>query len=77
MSTIIVRDIKGYSANNYNIKVSQNNILDIQSEMILPKWDSSTRPNIPEVGMIGYNTESGNFEVYDGDIWGSSTPQLP
>lgn len=75
MSTIIVRDIRGYAASDYTIDVVTNHTLNIESEMVLPRWQTTSRPSRPETGMIGYNTQSGNFEVYDGTIWATSTPQ--
>lgn len=70
MSTLVVRDIQGYASNKYEVKIPSGNILDIISNLQLPTWNNdSSRPSIPERGMVGYNITSGALEIYDGSQW--------
>lgn len=70
MSTLIVRDIQGYSANNFEINITSDSILDVVSELKIPTWNNSNlRPSTPEIGMIGFNIFDGAFEIYDGTKW--------
>jgi hypothetical protein len=39
------------------------------SRFKLPIWTDGTRPASPEVGLIGFNTESKVTEIYDGTEW--------
>ena len=34
-----------------------------------PAGTTAERPNTPEVGMMRFNTDEGQFEVYDGTEW--------
>lgn len=70
MSTINLRDIQGYSSHNFEINISSGSVLDIISELKLPSWfNSSSRPQNPEVGMVGFNVSDSSLEIYDGTDW--------
>lgn len=35
----------------------------------LPVWTTDGRPETPELGMVGINSDSGHMEFYDGSSW--------
>lgn len=37
--------------------------------MLIPAGTTSQRPVSPEIGDFRYNTDEGNFEVWDGGGW--------
>jgi hypothetical protein len=69
MSILSVHDLQGISAYNNKIRVPSGHQLDVDGALKLPTWTDSTRPAAPEVGLVGYNTESGRTELYDGEDW--------
>lgn len=46
----------------------------------LPVWTISTRPNLPEIGLMGFNSENSKIELWNGVEWSSTslsfTPNL-
>jgi hypothetical protein len=56
-------------------------ILDGTNGETLPSWTTATRPASPAVGQMGYNTTTGNFDVYTSAGWSSmlssTTSQSP
>lgn len=77
MSTLVVRDIQGTSKYNNTVRIPANNNIetygnvDLKLTMIIPVWQSNTRPSSVEVGLIGYNKATKKLEVWIGTEWGS------
>ena len=40
-----------------------------ENSMVVPKGPQASRPFFAEEGLIRYNTDEGNFEVYQGSQW--------
>jgi hypothetical protein len=47
------------------IDFRQSNIVNL----VMQKWTSTTRPNSPAEGQIGYNTDTKRLEYWDGTTW--------
>jgi hypothetical protein len=46
-------------------------IVDGTNGGFFPSWTTATRPASPAVGQMGYNTTTGQFDVYDATGWSS------
>ena len=44
------------------------------SGVVIPTGSSAQRPDIPNFGMIRYNTDSGLVEFFNGSIWDGLSP---
>ena len=47
------------------------------SALKIQTWTSSTRPDDPVEGVFGFNSETGQFEYFDGSGWQDLTVTLP
>lgn len=77
MSTLNVHDIQGFSTYGNNVRLPNGHQLQIEGNLKLPSWTTSTRPSSPEVGQIGFNSELARYEGYDGNDWVGITDQRP
>ena len=71
-----MRLIKAQSTNLRNIygkgvkyDVNDQVIVDSQVGMLVPKGNTSHRPQTPENGYVRYNTSQNQFEVYQSGAW--------
>ena len=72
MSTLQVRNIQGLSNFSNEVSLPSGHTLRINGNLDVPTWNNSTRPNNPNTGFIGYNTEEEALEVYNGTEWQSA-----
>ena len=63
MSTISVHDVQGFSTYNNTVRIPNGHKLDIAGDLVLPVHTTSTRPS-GELGAIGFNSQTGELEVY-------------
>ena len=63
MSTISVHDIQGFSTYSNTVRIPNGHKLDIAGDLKIPSHTTSGRPTA-EVGAIGFNTTTGELEVY-------------
>lgn len=83
MSILTLRDIQGLSAFQNTVRIPENHNLETFGNLIsngkleannslkIPVWSTETRPIVPEIGLIGYNTSEDvkAVEIYDGEEW--------
>ena len=72
MSTLQVRNIQGLSNFSNEVTLPNGHVLRINGNLDVPVWNNSTRPNSPNTGFIGYNTEEEALEIYNGTEWQSA-----
>ena len=63
MSTISVHDIQGFSTYSNTVRIPNGHKLDIAGDLKVPSHTTSGRPSA-EVGAFGFNTTTGELEVY-------------
>ena len=63
MSVISVHDVQGFSTYNNTVRIPNGHKLDIAGDLVLPVHTTSTRPTA-ELGAIGFNSQTGELEVY-------------
>ena len=71
MSILSIHDLQGITAFSNKIRVPSGHSLQVEGTLKLPVWTNSTRPSSPEVGMLGYNSESKITEIWTGIEWGN------
>jgi len=57
----------GYLVKNRRLQSGSNGI-------VIPTGNSAQRPDIPNFGMIRFNTDSGLVEFFNGNIWDGLSP---
>lgn len=62
---------RGINADTKGINVDSLGLIDLNTDkaVIVPKGDQNARPFTPEEGMLRYNTDETNFEVYQNSEW--------
>lgn len=66
MSTLRLSEIQGTAQ---TITIPSGHQLVVQGNFKVPIWTNAARPNVPQQGFIGYNSEEEVFEVYNGTEW--------
>lgn len=61
-----LRNIKG---NGVKFDVNDQVIVDSTNTMLIPKGTTAERPSVPENGQLRFNTDDGEFEVYQNNAW--------
>ncbi len=62
---------RGINADTKGVNVDSLGLIDMNtsSAMIIPKGSQANRPFTPQEGMLRYNTDVTNFEVYQDSEW--------
>jgi len=62
---------RGINADTKGVNVDSLGLIDLNTDkaVIVPKGDQNARPFTPEEGMLRYNTDETNFEVYQNSEW--------
>ncbi len=68
MSTLSIHDIQGLSAFNNTVRVPVGHKLEVAENLKIPVHTNSTRPT-GAIGTLGFNSEGGELEIYDGTSW--------
>ena len=68
MSTLSIHDIQGISAFNNTVRVPVGHKLEVAENLKIPVHTNSTRPT-GAIGTLGFNSEGGELEIYDGTSW--------
>lgn len=71
MSILSLRDIQGIATYNNKVRIPLGHQLSFDGNLKVPIWTTSTRPQSPDIGLIGYNTTDKVLEIYNGTEWGS------
>lgn len=61
-----LRNIKG---NGVKYDVNDQVIMDSTNTLLIPKGSTAERPSVPENGHLRFNTDDGEFEVYQNNEW--------
>lgn len=61
------RNVLGSNGVNYDIEGQV--VLDSNNAMLVPKGTTAQRPRNPNLGHLRYNTDTGEFEVFQDDSW--------
>lgn len=61
-----LRNIKG---NGVKYDVNDQVIMDSKNTLLVPKGSTAERPSVPNNGHLRFNTDDGEFEVYQDDAW--------
>ena len=69
MSILSLRDIQGIAAYSNKVRIPSGHQLSIEGGLKLPVWTTSTRPSSTETGILGWNSELDQIEIYDGTSW--------
>ena len=72
MSTLQVRNIQGLSNFSNEVTLPSGHTLKIDGNLEVASWNNANRPNSPQVGYLGYNTEEEALEIYNGTEWQSA-----
>ena len=72
MSTLQVRNIQGLSNFSNEVTLPSGHTLKIDGNLEVGSWNNANRPNNPQVGYLGYNTEEEALEIYNGTEWQSA-----
>ena len=72
MSTLQVRNIQGLSNFSNEVTLPSGHTLKIDGNLEVASWNNAGRPNSPQVGYLGYNTEEEAIEIYNGTEWQSA-----
>jgi hypothetical protein len=89
MSILSIRDIQGLAAYSNTLRIPTGHNLEVygnfsaNGNLKIPVWTTETRPSVPVVGMIGFNSSEDKkaVEIWDGEEWSligtAATVDLP
>ena len=62
---------RGINADTAGLNIDALGLAEINTDkaVIVPKGDQNSRPFIPQEGMLRYNTDENEFEVYHQSAW--------
>jgi hypothetical protein len=70
MSTLTIKNLQGLTAYSNTITIPAGHVFDVQGNVKIPTFTTSTRPTTTTVGLIGYNTQTTTVQIYTGSTLG-------
>jgi len=70
MSTLAVYNLEGISTQNNTVRIPAGHVFDVQGNLKIPTFTTSTRPTTSTVGLVGFNTTTSTVQIFTGGTTG-------